>query len=383
MGGAKRYLEQLEARGYDEIEGLVCTNCVVDPALKELILTADERGSCSFCGREGFVASADDVANPIVSAYYDEYCDPINEMPIEDGGFIELSPFEWTSDLFPMICGDAFSATGDGFRTAVQDALPDKRWVEIAWRGDSTLAIMRDAWRVLSDVSRYQRRYFFHDAGLEEAAGFELSPNQLLAAITALARDNGVMQVLPENTLLFRAREHRTGETPATTEELGAPPVEFTRSNRMSPHGISMFYAALDRETSLEETDGPRTTAAWTSSRPLRVMDLRQLPDVPSLYDVSASRHVREGIRFLYEFRDHIRRPIERDGQEAIEYVPTQVVTEYIRTATPADGIVFPSSLSSGACCVLFCDSSACIGGLFAESGATLSLIADSIERHS
>jgi len=55
------------------------------------------------------------------------------------------------------------------------------------------------------------------------------------------------------------------------------------------------------------------------------------------------------------------------DGYEHIEYVPTQVVTEYFRYVVPEiaiykiDGIVYPSAKEGGKnCCVLFFDNDEC-----------------------
>jgi RES domain len=55
--------------------------------------------------------------------------------------------------------------------------------------------------------------------------------------------------------------------------------------------------------------------------------------------------------------------PITRDSHTHIEYVPTQVVTEYFRftfaeeQGLPIDGIVYPSSRMKGKnACVLFMD---------------------------
>ena len=53
---------------------------------------------------------------------------------------------------------------------------------------------------------------------------------------------------------------------------------------------------------------------------------------------------------FLHKFVRAITLPVEHDGREHIEYVPTQVLTEYFRHrflpngASNIDGIVYPST---------------------------------------
>ena len=65
---------------------------------------------------------------------------------------------------------------------------------------------------------------------------------------------------------------------------------------------------------------------------------------------------------FLREFLLDFSSPIERDDRIHIDYVPTQVVTEYLRDAKlegdpPLDGIKYRSSRRKGGICyVLFID---------------------------
>jgi hypothetical protein len=47
----------------------------------------------------------------------------------------------------------------------------------------------------------------------------------------------------------------------------------------------------------------------------------------PSLFD-EQRRHLRAGLSFLHDFAADLAKPIEKDGREHIEYVPTQIVTE-------------------------------------------------------
>ena len=90
------------------------------------------------------------------------------------------------------------------------------------------------------------------------------------------------------------------------------------------------------------------TGAAWQCARPLQVLDLSELPRVPSIFAVS--REERGGLLFLCEFVKSITAPVVHDGHEHIEYVPTQVLTEYFRQQVTAldgsalDGIVYPSA---------------------------------------
>ena len=58
---------------------------------------------------------------------------------------------------------------------------------------------------------------------------------------------------------------------------------------------------------------------------------------------------------------------MSRDGLEHVDYVPTQVVTEWFRhvfqteDGAHVDGVIYPSArFDGGVCCVLFLDAAAC-----------------------
>jgi hypothetical protein len=82
---------------------------------------------------------------------------------------------------------------------------------------------------------------------------------------------------------------------------------------------------------------------------------------VPSAFEpegVSANYHVLE---FLHAFVGALTAAVIKDGREHIEYVPSQVVTEYVRYRLPAKlgkpvhGILYRSSRQKGGIgCVLF-----------------------------
>ena len=100
-----------------------------------------------------------------------------------------------------------------------------------------------------------------------------------------------------------------------------------------------------------------------------RIVDLGLAPEIPSFFDLTQSVDRSEKLRFLHEFRDDVTKPIERDGLVHVNYVPTQVITEYLRRAfqTDAEGEpVFGLQLASsrdaaGHNVVVFLDNEHCV----------------------
>lgn len=60
-------------------------------------------------------------------------------------------------------------------------------------------------------------------------------------------------------------------------------------------------------------------------------MDLTNLPEYPSVFGSDEANLDRPGVHLIHAFADDFIRPVEKDGREHIECVPSQVVTEYVR----------------------------------------------------
>jgi hypothetical protein len=136
----------------------------------------------------------------------------------------------------------------------------------------------------------------------------------------------------------------------------------------MSPAGIVMMYVSEDAETAVAETAvaaGTYAVGEFRTSRDITILDLAELPPVTGLFAElpdSLEYDPRKISLFLHRVSRDMSRPIARDDRIHIEYVPTQVVTEYVRTAgiadgTKIDGIRYRSSRKhDGFSLVLFAD---------------------------
>jgi len=166
-----------------------------------------------------------------------------------------------------------------------------------------------------------------------------------------------------QQNLTVRQHDVTLQITSADIGALATPPTNLAKtSNRMSPAGIPMFYAAMDEQTAHLETAMPDPNQTVTSigrfelTEELRILNLAEIPDVPSLFD-SDARHLRTGLTFMRAFADDLSQPIARDGREHIDYVPTQIVSEFFRlrfSHIPGHlhGLSFRSSKDSHGICV-------------------------------
>ena len=157
----------------------------------------------------------------------------------------------------------------------------------------------------------------------------------------------------------MRARAHDANEILNTAKELGSPPPACAEYNRMSGVGISMFYGAESEDTALAEirsnSNQAVTVGSWTPTREIVYLDLLAARPIPSIFDMN-ERINRTWLRFLAGFADDLARPINVKDR-GLEYIPTQIVTEYIRDHLKTedgryiDAIRYGSATEEGGVC--------------------------------
>ena len=145
-----------------------------------------------------------------------------------------------------------------------------------------------------------------------------------------------------------------------------------------------MLYAADDFETACREVADPDqmtgkevTGAKFRTVIPLNLLDLTAIQHPRSFFS-NLDRRSRHAIEFLEEFAAELSRLIQRDERQHIEYVPTQVFTEYVRfemrtpAGEPLHRIKYRSSQTGRACYVMFAEQADCLPGPASRSSPQL-----------
>lgn len=157
----------------------------------------------------------------------------------------------------------------------------------------------------------------------------------------------------------YRARI-QTGDNAFPIGEMGAPPNKVASHGRANPPGIPYLYVGSRPETSIAEIrphTGERVSVAnFTVTPPsLKLIDLRSPKELISPFDLGDEDDVgalRSDIAFLERLGEELTRPVLPKGA-AIEYVPSQYLCEFIKTAG-WHGVVYRSSVSEGINLALF-----------------------------
>ena len=339
---------------------VVCSHHLTDPFLRDWVEDHATSTTCSLCDRTSatpIAADLGDLAVLIQDGLTRDWADQTEEVPWGmgyDGAMTtpELLELEDVTDDQELM-------------SVLSDALPDYGWVQRDFFVLSPHERLTSGWAGFTNLIKHQSRFFFSVREGDPTDHDDVSPLDILSELAGAAADAGLLDDWPVGTVIFRARLHRRDESAAHSWELAALPTELAdraAANRMSPAGVPMFYgastaaAARDEARSVDPraTDKVVTVGEFEACRPLRILNLSHGVDVPSQFDRDRG-HLRPALAFLSAFVTDVAQPVTRDGREHVDYVPTQVVCEYLRSVhrfhdgQPVDGIAYPSTRTPGA----------------------------------
>lgn len=354
----------MESSGFDEIEGSICLSHIKERALRETLTERAEDVECRICGKNGSGVAFDDLMAEVMEAVHFLY-EPADEAGLfwdREDGWMGADVLE-SYDALDEVCYEAFTADAEADVMALLvDSIDHLDWT--ANRHSSSLEATEWAWeQFVSDVRSESRFVFF---AAKSAEGFGTPGERsadFLSSLLTYVEDPKLMLIseVPEGTAFYRGRlVNHANERMTDAKKLGPAPADKAAANRMSPEGIPMFYGSASPETAIREIAAHGASeyariGAFRNQRPLTLLDLTVLPKLPSIFDKEARN--RNGVlRFFKHFANNVTAPVRPDGRQHVEYVPTQVVTEFFRwvPSKKLDGIKLSSSQDGKDTYVLF-----------------------------
>jgi hypothetical protein len=354
---------------FDDAQSIrVCAGCIGDPVLKEEVHSNGTTCACVYCESTAPAVSlewlADRIHQVINTQFYLTSSEP------EGLGFSREDDATWTREGQPVTEVIAeLAAIGEGLAEDVrlylsdlyghgavkdggEDPYADDAQYEDRGPDDQNL---RDTWASFRQQILRRSRYFSTYA--------QVDLDNIFGDLDALRTHEGASAVQTVNPSsldhhVFRARvafsQTELEEILAKPAEgLGAPPFRLARAGRMNPAGISVFYGARDADTCVAEIRAPVGSRVvigrFEFIRPVRLLDLDALDQVyveGSRFD-SEYPERRARAAFLGRLVSDINRPV-MPSDEGFEYLPTQIVAEYLATRAKLDGILFRSSQTGG-----------------------------------
>jgi len=373
MGQVKQQWIEDETRGFSlPDEKYVCGDHFDDIYLQQYIQEHSNSGKCEYCGRKTQVIDLRDFMEYAAEKITDYYGNPGEESlylasSFYDDGEEEIPGFKRVGSFVSPSYADNFDSTvellynldlitdNDQLNKDIEDCFILDEWIQhhpYMMTEGQELSFM---WKMFERMVKHEQRFTFFKK--PEFMGEKLSEdNSLMDILTELGAKISEYNLCKEidiATELYRCRFLDAGERVEFFSEISSPPDNKAKQSRMSPAGISMFYGAFDRNTAVLEsspdgitTSGRHNVGRFKTKTKLKVLDLTDLPQLsfwmPSNWQV---------IEFLYSFRNEITKTIMRDDRIHMEYVPSQVFTEYLRyiyrntKKEKIDGLIYGSSL--------------------------------------
>ena len=351
----------------------ICAEHFNDYAIQDFINDSGKRQKCNYCKRVRNCLDLDAVAEFIEKGLKRFYDDAANWLGYDsgEGGYLGE-----TFDAYEIITSELELVDDEPLISDLGYLLADWAWCRYDPYGDSESEGLLFDWTDFKNAIKHQYRYtIFFQKKLKQFQ-YKVNIADVLLEIGERIVRFDLFTIINADTIFYRCRQHeKTVSVTKIGDIIAAPDDNATLSNRMSPAGISMFYGSFNSYTSEIETlntsDTIRTqysTGIFRNVSSFKVVDFTKLPSVPSIFD-EERRNDYHSLCLLWNFVHDLSKPIAHDGKEHIEYIPTQVITEYIHFMMTGheeiQGIIYPSSRHRGEkACVLFWNHSQCLKNL-------------------
>lgn len=355
----------------------ICGPCIDEIYLKKYINENGIFGKCSYCGKKTRVQLFDKILDLIHDGVYFVFDNPVNGLGFIDGEYVKGNGPIYDSE-------DMLSDIGLGDSKAFKDilsSLPDDEWCNKVFYGMDESEESIYTWEYFVEQVKYKTRFFFirEKTDIKRNVRFN-EPFDILEELAASCNRLDLIDILKKGSIIFRGRKNSDSAVYKTAKDLGTPPAEdCLYSNRMSPAGIPMFYGSLTPQTCLAEIGNEivsYTIGKWKIKKDLRILNLTKYfkfntkehlyfyPNFPSIFD-SSRREYRSDYKFILRFASDLSKKLSKKGKENIDYVPTQIVTEFLRKfghfPEKIDGICFYSSKDGGINYTLFIEQHECL----------------------
>lgn len=184
--------------------------------------------------------------------------------------------------------------------------------------------------------------------------------DDILSVLSDLIIEQGLVKTLSKGMKLYRARKVDDVKVEYAFEGITSPPDDRAFPNRMSLAGISMFYASFEKETASNECVGGESkgliVGTFETAKDLKVIDLTMIPE-QSFWVKNWQEN-----QFLHHFNENITKRVDPKDTNHLQYIPTQVFTEFLRymfrddKGQQVDGLIYGSSKTKEKNIVLFCN---------------------------
>ena len=364
---------------HDLADKYVCTCHFEDKYLNEIIQSHGKQGTCSYCGKQSVVCDMKTLCEQIVwkiGLYYqpldnadlyladDFYDDEQEVIPgfKRIGEYVVPNKLTYFDSVDELMDGLYLNTDDDDLNDDIKSCFMTEQWISSDIYDEDRRNKYANQWDRFVDMVTHHGRFTFLAIPefkniIQENKG---KSDDILSVLRDLIIEQGLVKTLSKGMKLYRARKVDDAKVGYAFEDITSPPDDCAFPNRMSPAGISMFYASFEKETASNECIGGESkgliVGTFETTRDLKVIDLTTIPE--------QSFWVKnwQGNQFLHHFNENITKRVDPKDTNHLQYIPTQVFTEFLRymfrddKEQQVDGLIYGSSKTKEKNIVLFCN---------------------------
>ncbi len=340
-------------------DNLICIQHIDEKQIQSYIRKNYTPGICKYCGQNRKVIKIGKIVEFMEIGINSFYEDAANFLSYNsrEGGYLgtTYNSYELIVDLIELETDD-FKVSED-----IINLVEDKAWADRYLYQDDPADDQIFFWEYFKKIILEKSRFLFFDKFESKEFHSQRNASEILKEIGRNITELRLIDTIPKGTRLFRSRQHKENEKISNLDEIVAPPQKYAiYPNRFSPAGISMIYTALEKETAVAETinvsDKAKpiiSTAEFETLENISIINFNKIPPLPSIFNISKVKKYYK-ILFLRSLVRDFTKGVSKDGLEHIEYIPTQVVTEYLRFVfnnrkkNKVQGLLYPSKKKNG-----------------------------------
>ena len=321
-------------------ENNCCVNCFSESEIINFITGNNKNGDCDYCKSINVnICNVKEVGDFVwtgLQRYYEDAAESVGYCSSEGGYLLPTNSIDelLINDL--IIFGDDL----DDPRKLIEDLVTNDGTPYVRkspYGPPSGQPDEIDHWNNFCELVKSEQRFTALVKISENEKTFEKHPFDFLDEFVGYNCDLLIGYLYPGQKI-FRARIYNE-DMALNHGSLTSLPPNKTRNNRMSPAGISFFYGGMDSDVCIGEVrpsvGDDVVVAEFEVLKQISVLDLSiDIKESISIFSEDYSFEYEEFIKpFLRHFSKNISRPI-RSNDSDIEYVPTQIFTEFLKIRT-------------------------------------------------
>lgn len=308
-----------------------CVECFSDAEIKVMISANGRVGNCDFCGKTNVpictVDEPTDVSDLIseVLNVYEEVDDGESLFSVViDTWNIFRKDLPSSPKLIDAFCSIVYGKAADNYNKKVR--IP-KNYV------DEYGVFSGQSWHEFSNAIKTKNRFcndYFRADQFVSFLGYSIKK-------------------YAKGTELFRARICNKADG-LKKEDLGPPPFEKRKPGRVNPEGIAVLYLTSDEPTALREVRASAfdyiTIGTFKLLKDIKVVNISGLNSISPAVYASSIESLAANTKIFADIAKEIAKPLRRTDSP-LEYLPTQFITEFIKSKGYA-GVAYTSTMGTG-----------------------------------